>query len=289
MGQYDFSIDVAPGSRKKEPPKHLQPLNALSTALEGFSLAAKRSSIKKHFEPPAVPRDWRPSRTPLVRKSRFEPAAAAEREPPSSAAAAATNTGNNPTRDQRRAALFPDEANRLASGSKPVAVAAAVAAVETPAQLPDFLLADMQTTTSKGAGGCDEAAVSAVGGAAAAFRPFAANAEKQTRYEQYLACLRNGRKDALKLLQPRTMTEWERERERVEFERAALLYQPLKAVIASRFVSAGSMEDEAAKSGTVPYYRYLLLQTSQDRGVLLLYNAWYTGGTVGSVKLIPAA
>jgi G patch domain-containing protein 1 len=246
MGQYDFSIDVAPGSRKtpKEPPKQQQQqLSSLTTALEGFSLATKKSTIKKHFEPPAVPRDWRPSRTPLARKSRFEPAAAGREQQSSSERPAATNT--NPTRDQRRAVLFPDETNKSLAAAKPPAAIAE----EPPAQLPDFLLADLQTTQGTGS---DEAAAAVTGGpvGAAAFRPFAANAEKQTRYEQYLACLRNGRKDALKLLQPKGMTEWERERERVEFERAALLYQPLKAVISSRFVSAGSMEDEAAKSGT---------------------------------------
>jgi G patch domain-containing protein 1 len=107
------------------------------------------------------------------------------------------------------------------------------------AKLPDFL-----TGVQPAAGGTAAGAMTA-----SAFRPFANNAEKQKRYEQYLVCLQNGRKDALKLLQPKAMTEWERERERVEFERAAVLYQPMKAVISSRFVSAGSEEDGSTKSG----------------------------------------
>jgi G patch domain-containing protein 1 len=39
------------------------------------------------------------------------------------------------------------------------------------------------------------------------------------------------------------MTEWEKERERVEFEQAARLYQPLSGVMGDRFVSASQPED----------------------------------------------
>ena len=48
------------------------------------------------------------------------------------------------------------------------------------------------------------------------FKPFAVNPEKQTRYEKYLVCVKNNRGDALHLLQPKSMTEWEREREKVK-------------------------------------------------------------------------
>lgn len=59
------------------------------------------------------------------------------------------------------------------------------------------------------------------------FQPFSRDGEKQKRYEKYLVCVKNGKRDALHLLQPQSMTEWERERERVEFERAEMLYKPL--------------------------------------------------------------
>ena len=39
------------------------------------------------------------------------------------------------------------------------------------------------------------------------------------------------------------MAEWERERERVEFERASLLFKPLNFNMSSRFVSAGTSEE----------------------------------------------
>ena len=57
------------------------------------------------------------------------------------------------------------------------------------------------------------------------FQPFERDADKQKRYEKYVVCAKNGRADALPLLQPKTMTEWERERERVEFERASVLFR----------------------------------------------------------------
>lgn len=54
-----------------------------------------------------------------------------------------------------------------------------------------------------------------------------------------MVCVKNNRGDALHLLQPKLMTDWERDRERVEFERAAILYQPLNSAMSKRFVSAG--------------------------------------------------
>lgn len=39
------------------------------------------------------------------------------------------------------------------------------------------------------------------------------------------------------------MTEWERERERVEFEQAARLYRPLSAAFSDRFVQASAADD----------------------------------------------
>ena len=40
------------------------------------------------------------------------------------------------------------------------------------------------------------------------------------------------------------MTDWERERELSEFQRSALIFRPLAASLADRFVSAGTSEQE---------------------------------------------
>ncbi len=46
--------------------------------------------------------------------------------------------------------------------------------------------------------------------------------------------------ECLKDLQPPEMIEWEREREKMEFERASKLYKPMSNILASRFTSAKS-------------------------------------------------
>ena len=85
------------------------------------------------------------------------------------------------------------------------------------------------------------------------FKPYANDPPKQKRYEQYIICLKNGRRDALHLLQPKDMTEWERNREQTEFDRAAVLYHnsddrlgsrsASTSFMSSRFVSAKSSEE----------------------------------------------
>lgn len=42
-------------------------------------------------------------------------------------------------------------------------------------------------------------------------------------------------------LQPAEMTEWEKTRERNEFEQASVLYQPLADMISDRFVSSSTL------------------------------------------------
>ena len=122
-------------------------------------------------------------------------------------------------RDERRSVLFPESIEK-------VKIEPTTVKEEPNQEVPGFL-------SDPGSKGIDHSS----------FKPFQASPAKQTRYEQYLVCLQNNRKDALKFLQPKDMTEWERERERVEFERAAHLYRPMKTTMASRFVSAGSSND----------------------------------------------
>lgn len=88
------------------------------------------------------------------------------------------------------------------------------------------------------------------------FKPYLKDPPKQKRYEQYIMCLKNGRRDALPLLQPKDMTEWERNREQMEFDRAAVLYHNSEApykgsakstlgasFMSSRFVSSKANEE----------------------------------------------
>jgi hypothetical protein len=65
------------------------------------------------------------------------------------------------------------------------------------------------------------------------FKPFSSNPEKQIRYEKYLVCVKNNRADALPILQPKSMTEWEKDREKVRLKKnlKAIVYQEIHSKI----------------------------------------------------------
>lgn len=75
------------------------------------------------------------------------------------------------------------------------------------------------------------------------FRPFAKDPEKQKRYEEFLANMKRGQKDALERCLDPSMTEWERGRERDEFSRAARLYVSSHSTLSSRFTHAKEEDD----------------------------------------------
>ena len=103
-----------------------------------------------------------------------------------------------------------------------------IEAAESETQLRAFLRENFDDSQTETTAGGDQ------------FKPFAKDPSKQKRYEQYLVCVKNGRKNALPILQKSfSMTEWEKDRERVEFERASMLFKPLNFSMSSRFVSAG--------------------------------------------------
>ena len=227
MSQYDFSLDVGEKSKptRKDRTDQLKAVSSLSDVLEGFQLSTSSSFIKKIFPAPVIPRDWKPKTTGYIRKSRFDQVT--EKEAPKI---------SNPSRDQRKSMLFPDQVEKKI---KPEEIKDEPEVKQEPEDV-DFL------TNSKPSPS-----------AHSDFKPFASNPEKQTRYEQFLVCIHNNRREALKLLQPKTMTEWEKERERVEFERAAILYKPMQVSMASRFVSAGTKEDSLG-SGNIVFTIFII-------------------------------
>ena len=222
FGEYDFSLDVTGGDKKPKEKRTKEssrwgPQTEATISLnflEGFHIARKHSQLLKRYPGPPVPEGWVPRQGPTKRKSRFEPAVL---EPK-----AGTHVGSNPSVSQRRAALFPDSANKAPQEVVPQK--------EEVLEVPEFLLGETKSDGS--------------------FKPFARNIEKQKRYEQYQVCLENGRPEVLRSLQPRVMTEWEREREREEFQRASHLFKPMKGEIGSRFVSAGDSETVDKGEGT---------------------------------------
>jgi len=231
MAQYDFSLDVTGEDRKERREKKGSRWDEVargsrkgSDYVEGFSPATTHSLIKKHYPSPQVPSDWKPKAHPgqRIKPSRFGPIVSQVAPAPKvSRWDQKSVNGNNPTIDQRRSKLFPDESNISEVNVKNEVVD------DSKDEIPDFLL-NYQSENSANKSG---------------FKPFARDEAKQLRYEQFLVCIENNRGDALSILQPKTMTEWEKERERVEFERASMLFKPMKGVIGSRFVSAGGSED----------------------------------------------
>eukprot|EP00090_Calanus_glacialis_P046116 TRINITY_DN8895_c0_g1_i1.p1 TRINITY_DN8895_c0_g1~~TRINITY_DN8895_c0_g1_i1.p1 ORF type:complete len:643 (-),score=297.67 TRINITY_DN8895_c0_g1_i1:97-1869(-) len=244
MAQYDFSLDIrGEDRRERREEKGSRWDNSDKRGakrgldeLAGFCPATSSSMIKKHYTSPQLPPNWRPRATPGQRQkpSRFAPAEVGQVEKEDTQGKKSrwdqkgTSSGTNPSIDQRRAKLFPDECNNSSNDTKEEE---SESANDTPAELPDFLR-DYQPEQED-----------RLGGQVVPFKPFARNEAKQLRYDQYLVCVTNNRREALPILQPKSMTEWEKERERVEFERASMLFKPMKGVIGSRFVSAGESED----------------------------------------------
>ncbi|GIY18459.1 g patch domain-containing protein 1 [Caerostris darwini] len=74
------------------------------------------------------------------------------------------------------------------------------------------------------------------------FCPFPNDEFKQKRYEEYLRIKESG--EIQKLVQPSSMTEWEKQQELVEFSRAAILFRPLSAALSSKFESRSHLDVE---------------------------------------------
>ncbi|KZC04879.1 PREDICTED: G patch domain-containing protein 1 homolog [Dufourea novaeangliae] len=80
-------------------------------------------------------------------------------------------------------------------------------------------------------------------------KPFLADPDKQRRFEQYLVFTKKGEKSKLESIQLLSMTEWDREHERIEFEQAARLFdQPTNDFVANKFVHA--TESTSSDAGT---------------------------------------
>ncbi|CAB4003376.1 G patch domain-containing 1 [Paramuricea clavata] len=94
---------------------------------------------------------------------------------------------------------------------------------------------------------------------AVGFQPFAKDPAKQARYDSFLESRKSHGIESNTSNELRCgLTEWEREREKEEFSRAAMLYQPLKGDIAARFMGGRNIDDDASDKSPS--------QTSQSSG-----------------------
>ncbi|PVD20833.1 hypothetical protein C0Q70_18994 [Pomacea canaliculata] len=75
------------------------------------------------------------------------------------------------------------------------------------------------------------------------FKPFRKDPAKQDRYDKYVALVKQGVKDPYEQVAGIHMTEWEKQRERKEFSKAAEIYRPLSSMMASRFTRGAFIDD----------------------------------------------
>ncbi|XP_026320879.1 G patch domain-containing protein 1 homolog isoform X2 [Hyposmocoma kahamanoa] len=239
MSHYDFTLGGAADDNKVTK-KQKQGNNVL----EGFIRSSKPLPSVPSYPPPALPRDYTPMAAG-ARRSRFEPIAAQPRD-----------------QGLGRHELTPNARGQLL-GETPV-----LTAPSTSTQLPSTLTQETTpislivdpsskndpiakllgrnvnfvTTRPEGQTEMDYIPIKDSGKEITKiFKPFASNPSKQSRYESYL-------KDKDIFVQEGDgnidrLSEWERNREMMEFEQAAKLYRPLTGEMGDRFTHASEPDD----------------------------------------------
>lgn len=277
MSRYDFSLDPERKTRTRwsqDGPSSLQ-----SDCVEGFVRANERLESKKVFRPPELPKDFAPVHA--VRKSRFyppivtpvengkrrEPLNAADRAriledpddhsraPPSSTSVAANIIsktlnlhGKQQTEERRRSeaqqTTYPKDSWLDKLNVHNFVKGGIVGSKEDAGSLKK--LEDFKKSSTSEQSSADK---SADGDGDASSKSetrtlFLSDPDRQRRFEQYLALSKCNELNKFEGIQPLSMTDWERERERAEFEQAAKLQS--SDYMADRFVrSADCAMDRA--------------------------------------------
>ncbi|XP_027371798.1 G patch domain-containing protein 1 isoform X2 [Bos indicus x Bos taurus] len=238
-------------------------LRYVGKILDGFSLASKPLSSKKIYPPPELPRDYRPVHY-------FRPVVAATSENShllqvlSESAGKPTNDPGTRSRHQLNACKRGELLGETPIQGAPTSVLEFLSQkdkerLKEVKQATDLKAAQLRARSlAQSASGSRPQPLSpdvghcswhmALSGGMAStrtsnFKPFAKDPEKQKRYEEFLANMKRGQKDALERCLDPGMTEWERGRERDEFARAALLYASSHSTLSSRFTHAQEEDD----------------------------------------------
>nr|XP_018904786.1 PREDICTED: G patch domain-containing protein 1 [Bemisia tabaci] len=205
MSQYDFSLPCPTASKGVKSSSKLA-LQYESEVIDGFVVAEKFILKKKFFPPPQLPPGFHPTSLKSLNTS--------------------SRVSDIPISSSNDRATILGEVSRWSSVEK---------IGETSEQKKNITISnsnlqgDVETSETK---------PSSSGEDLNSFKPFASDPSKQKRYEQYLLFVRLGVKDKLASIQPSSMTEWEKEHERIEFEGAFRLYKPMSGDIAERFTRA---------------------------------------------------
>lgn len=256
MSRYDFAL----GPERKTKTRWSQdgPSSSQTDCLEGFIRAKERLENKKVFKPPELPKDFAPVHA--VRKSRFYPPITTpvenkRREPLNaidrariledsdehskkpqvlSSTSVASNIisktlnlhGKQQTEERRKLEsqqkttgnswLDKLNAQNFVKGS---IVGFGQDNTGSLKKLEEFKESLSAQSSMK------ESTESDCLGKSETRKLFLSDPDKQKRFEQYLIFSKNGEKDKFESIQPLSMTDWEREQEREEFEQATKLEQ----------------------------------------------------------------
>ncbi|KAL6429697.1 hypothetical protein ACFW04_007544 [Cataglyphis niger] len=257
MSRYDFSLD--PEHKTKTRWSQDVPTSSQTDCLEGFVRAKERLASKKIFKPPELPKNFMPVHA--VRKSRFYPPIAIpiengkRREPlnaidrariledpnerlkklPSNISVASniiSNTLNLHGKQQTEERRKLENQQTTASNSWLDKLNAQNFIKGGVIDLQDDTgslktLKDFKETASASIRSSAETSIEHDSSSKSekSAKLFSSDPDKQKRFEQYLIFLKNDERNKLETIQPLSMTDWEREQERMEFEQAAKLRQ----------------------------------------------------------------
>ncbi|XP_034825944.1 G patch domain-containing protein 1 homolog [Maniola hyperantus] len=233
MSHYDFALG---NPAEKTKPKKSGDKG--TNVLEGFVKASNPMPSVPSYPAPALPRDY----TPLAagsRRSRFEPTAAPQRD---------QGLGRHELTAEARGALLGEVP--LPKSKEPDLPTGTQENTQTNLQTPkqtemsklfksiNFVSPNTGTESSPDFISIKDSGKELLPNI---FKPFASDPLKQSRYETYLRD-----KDSVTLERDREadrLSEWERNREMVEFEQAAILYRPLSGAMGDRFTHASEPDD----------------------------------------------
>ncbi|XP_061188817.1 uncharacterized protein LOC133196991 [Saccostrea echinata] len=268
LSNYDMTMDIegddhmgwtAPGKGKK----HDVPLGYVGNLLEGFTLSGKKLPPRKIFPPPQIPREFRPVHTFINEIDNQDTSNKTEQD----AISRGITLGETPVFESVFDLIPQKDKERLKT------VKSRTDHTCNNVQTPSITGNDSSTTDSQSGYSKLSSSTSVVdgkegthqsvpstsdsrkspmsvnlqtfpAGRGAVFSPFIKDPDKQRRYDTYIRLVKEGNPDAYEEVAEGLMTEWEREREKEEFDKASKFYKPMAGMMASRFTRAKYHDDD---------------------------------------------
>nr|XP_037283690.1 G patch domain-containing protein 1-like isoform X2 [Rhipicephalus microplus] len=231
MSQYSFELTDEPEDKPRKMLPAIgggrnKPLYQLAKTLEGFHLAKEPPIVMKFYPPPKIPADFQPiHKAPKRERRRFE-------EPKSELCKDKKVEHSGSVFDL----ISPADKEKLEIIKKTGRTEIVKATVDSSEMRPPLHV-------SQTASFMNTPSPVPITEPGKPMKPFSRDEAKQRRFEQYLSLMNSNRLEVFSAMQPVIMTEWEKERERKEFQRAAMICQPSQG-LGSRFVSTRTLKDD---------------------------------------------